>query len=665
MGRPLIVARELTKTYDTGSVEVHALKGVSFTLQKGEFVAVMGPSGSGKSTFLNLLGCLDRPTSGTYVLDGTDVSTMNDDQLAGVRSTSIGFVFQGYNLLPRTSAAHNIELPLVYSGERRRDKPSEALLEAVGLPERGSHTPSELSGGEQQRVAIARSLVNAPAIILADEPTGNLDSAMSDEIMDIFLALNRAGITILMVTHEESVAAYARRLVKFKDGVIVTDEPVRDPRCGNPNTRVDVERIRAVTARGEKKRRGVLSPGELWENVRSAARSLLQNKMRAVLTILGILIGVGAVIAMVSVGQGATAGVTQRIQGLGSNFLTVMPGSANVGGVRQGFGSVSTLTIDDAAAIKASLSDLAGVEPESNSRQQLKYLKSNWQTSLVGTSADYPVVRNWNVASGSFFTDEDNRGKRNVVVLGQDVVTNLFAGEDPVGRIVKINGAGFRVIGVLEKKGAGGGYFSQDDTALIPINTMYARFRHQRDVRSIGMTAVDKDHIEQVKADVTALLQTRHRIQEGAASDFTIVTQQDVLQTVQGVSQIMTLLLGAIGGISLLVGGIGIMNIMLVSVTERTREIGIRKALGARRRDIMSQFLVEAIILSGLGGLLGWGLGAAAAQVIAKFGKMTVVLTMGTVGLAIGFSIAVGLFFGIYPARKASRMDPIQALHFE
>ena len=666
MARPLIVTRELIKTYDTGSVEVHALKGVSFTLQEGEFVAVMGPSGSGKSTFLNLLGCLDHPTSGSYVLDGTDVSTMSDDQLAAVRSRSIGFVFQGYNLLARTSAAHNIELPLVYSGERRRDRPSRALLEAVGLPERGGHTPNELSGGEQQRVAIARSLVNAPSIILADEPTGNLDSAMSDEIMDIFLALNRAGITILMVTHEESVAAYARRLVKFKDGVIVSDEPVNDRRPGSAGgPRIDVARIRTVTARSSTKRRGVLSPGELWENIRSAARSLLQNKMRAALTILGILIGVGAVIAMVSVGQGATAGVTQRIQGLGSNFLTVMPGSANVGGVRQGFGSVSTLTIDDAAAIKAGVAGIAGVEPEANSRQQLKYQKNNWQTSLVGTSADYPVVRNWDVSSGAFFTEEDNRAKRNVVVLGQDVVTNLFADEDPVGRVVKISGASFRVIGVLTKKGAGGGYFSQDDTALIPINTMYARFRHQRDVRSIGMTAVDKDHIEQVKADVTALLQSRHRIQEGAAADFSIVTQQDVLQTVQGVSQIMTLLLGSIGGISLLVGGIGIMNIMLVSVTERTREIGIRKALGARRRDIMSQFLVEAIILSGLGGFLGWGLGAVAGQLIAKFGKMTVVLTMGTVGLALGFSIAVGLFFGIYPARKASRMDPIQALHFE
>jgi macrolide transport system ATP-binding/permease protein len=664
MGRPLIVTSNLTRTYRTGSVEVHALRGVSVTLEEGEFVAVMGPSGSGKSTFLNLLGCLDHPTSGSYVLDGVDVSTMTDDQLASVRSRSIGFVFQGFNLLPRTSAAHNIELPLVYTGERRRDMPSRALLEAVGLPARGSHTPNELSGGEQQRVAIARSLVNAPAIILADEPTGNLDSMMSDEIMDIFLSLNRAGITILMVTHEESVAAYARRLVKFKDGSIVSDEPIRRRREGNGGG-IDVDRIRSVTARGPRKRRGVLSPGELWENVRSAARSLLQNKMRAVLTILGILIGVGAVIAMVSVGQGATAGVTQRIQGLGSNFLTVTPGSANVGGVRQGFGSVSTLTIDDAAAIKAGVAGITGVEPEMNSRQQLKYRSNNWLTSVVGTTADYTGVRNWQVDSGSFFTEEDNRGRRNVVVLGQDVVTNLFGDEDPVGRVVKIAGANFRVVGVLEKKGAGGGFFSQDDTALIPILTMYARFRHQKDVRSIGMTAADKDAIEGVKADVTALLHERHRIQEGAADDFSIVTQQDVLATVQGVSQIMTLLLGAIGGISLLVGGIGIMNIMLVSVTERTREIGIRKALGARRRDIMAQFLIEAIILSGTGGLLGWGLGALSAGLISTLGKMSVSITVGTVGLAIGFSIAVGLFFGIYPARKASRMDPIQALHFE
>jgi len=664
MGRPLIVTENLTKTYELGTVEVQALKGVSVTLEQGEFVAVMGPSGSGKSTFLNLLGCLDHPTAGRYILDGTDVSTMSDDQLAAVRSKSIGFVFQGFNLLARTNAQRNIELPLVYTGERHRGKPAHMLLEAVGLPERWNHTPNELSGGEQQRVAIARALINSPAIILADEPTGNLDSRTSDEIMDIFLSLNRAGITILMVTHEESVARYAKRLIHFKDGAVVSDEPIPHPADMNGRG-IDVEKIRRSAPTGNGRRRGVFSPGELWENIRSAARSLLQNKMRAVLTILGILIGVGAVIAMVSIGQGATAGVTQRIQGLGSNYLTISPGSTNTGGFREGFGSAATLTIDDATAIKASIPNIIGVEPENNARQQLRYKKNNWQTSLTGTTADYPIVRNWNVSSGSFFTEEDDRAKRNVVVLGQDVVTNLFGDEDPISKTVKIGSANFKVVGVLEKKGSGGGFFSEDDTALIPINTMYVRFRHQKSVRSIGVTAVDEKHLEQVKADITALLQQRHKIQEGKNDDFSIVSQQDILQTVQGVSQILTLLLGAIGGISLLVGGIGIMNIMLVSVTERTREIGIRKALGARRRDIMAQFLVEAIILSGLGGLLGWGFGALAAQLISRFGNMAVALTMGTVGLAIGFSIAVGLFFGIYPARKASRMDPIQALHFE
>jgi macrolide transport system ATP-binding/permease protein len=665
MARALIVTENLAKTYDTGTVEVPALRGVSFRLEEGEFVAVMGPSGSGKSTFLNLLGCLDHPSGGTYVLDGTDVSTMDDDELAAVRSRSIGFVFQGFNLLSRTSAELNIELPLIYTGERHRATPARALLEAVGLPKRGSHTPSELSGGEQQRVAIARSLVNSPALILADEPTGNLDSRMSDEIMDIFLSLNKAGITILMVTHEESVAAYAKRLVTFKDGLIVSDVPVEHPKPMN-GAGIDVEKIRQVTARAASRRRSILSPGELWENVRSAARSLLQNKMRAVLTILGILIGVGAVIAMVSVGQGATAGVTQRIQGLGSNFLTITPGSASTGGMRQGFGSVVTLTMDDATAIKQNVADIIGVEPENNDRRQMKYKKANWQTSLTGTSADYPVVRGWDCSDGAFFTEEDVRAKRNVVVLGQDVVDNLFGdSEDPLGKMVKIGTASFKVVGVLERKGSSGGFFSQDDTAIIPITTMYVRFRHRKDVRSIGVTTVDAESIERVKADITDLLRLRHKLNDSTDSDFSIVSQQDILETVQGVSQIMTLLLGAIGGISLLVGGIGIMNIMLVSVTERTREIGIRKALGARRRDIMAQFLVEAIILSGLGGLLGWGLGALASQLISKFGNMTVVLTMGTVGVALGFSLAVGLFFGIYPARKASRMDPIQALHFE
>ena len=660
---PLIAVENLCKTYKTGKVEVEALRGVTLSLGRGEFVAVMGPSGSGKSTFLNLLGCLDHPSSGRYILDGTDVSTMSDDELAAVRSRSIGFVFQGFNLLARTNAEHNIELPLIYTGERQRSERTRALLAAVGLPERWSHSPNELSGGEQQRVAIARALVNSPAIILADEPTGNLDSRTSEEIMDIFRGLNEAGITILMVTHEQDIAAYAKRLIRFKDGRVVADKTISKPRGGNGRS-VDAGLLERARPGTDGRRRSIFSPGELWENLRSASRSLWQNRMRAVLTVLGILIGVGAVIAMVSVGQGATAGVQKSIEGLGSNLLTVMPGSASVGGVRQGFGSVTSLTFEDAEAIKAQVDSTTGVEPEMMSRQQVKYRKNNWTTSIVGTTPDYPLVRNWPLAEGSFFTSEDYRGRRSVAVLGQDVAANLFGEEDPIGRTVNIGGASFRVIGVLSQRG-GGGFFSQDDTVLIPLLTHYARFRHQKDVRSIGVAVTDKALIENVKADIESLLRTRHKIADRAASDFTIVSQADVLQTVQGVSAMMTLLLGSIAGISLLVGGIGIMNIMLVSVTERTREIGIRKALGARRRDILAQFLTEAIILSGAGGLAGWALGWVAANLISVLGKMTVVISLGTVGLALGFALAVGLFFGIYPARKASRMDPIQALHFE
>jgi macrolide transport system ATP-binding/permease protein len=662
-GRALIEVEELTKTYRTGKVEVHALRGVSLRLEQGEFVAVMGPSGSGKSTFLNLLGCLDHPTSGRYLLGGADVSRMSDDELAAVRSRSIGFVFQGFNLLARTTAEHNIELPLIYTGERRQDKPSDALLRAVGMPDRASHKPNELSGGEQQRVAIARALVNSPAIILADEPTGNLDSRTSAEIMDIFLSLNRAGITILLVTHEEDIAAYARRVIRFKDGMVVSDEPVGKPQ-GMNGKGMDVAALRRQASAPKLRRRSVFDPGELLENLRSAGRSLWQNRMRAFLTVLGILIGVGAVIAMVSVGQGATVGVQKSIEGLGSNLLTVLPGSANVGGVRQGFGSMSTLTFEDAEAIKARVGFIAGVAPEMTTRQQVKFRKNNWNTSVVGTTPDYPLVHNWPLAEGVFFTSEDYRGRRSVAVLGQDIVTTLFGGEDPLGKAVNVGGASFRVIGVLQQKG-GGGFFSQDDIVLVPLTTSYARFRHEKDVRSIAVGVEGKSDMDTVKADMEALLRSRHKIAPGATSDFTIVSQADILKTVQGVSAILTLMLGSIAGISLLVGGIGIMNIMLVSVTERTREIGIRKALGARRRDILAQFLTEAIILSGAGGLFGWALGSLAANLISVLGKITVVITAGTVGLALGFSLAVGLFFGIYPARKASKMDPIQALHFE
>jgi len=373
------------------------------------------------------------------------------------------------------------------------------------------------------------------------------------------------------------------------------------------------------------------------------------------------------VIAMVSVGQGSTASIQNRIQGLGSNLLTIMAGSINSrGGIRQGFGSATTLTYDDADAIREKIDGLAGVAPEMESRVQARYLGNTWTTSVVGTTADYATVHTWNVSSGAFFTEDDNKSKRTVAVLGVDVVTNLFGeGADPLGKVVKLGPVSFKVVGVLEQKGTGGSFFSQDNTILVPILTAQARFTGRKVIRSMAVSVAEKDQMNAVKADLSTLLRERHEIAaDGSADDFTITSQEDILKTVQGVSQTMTLLLASIAGISLLVGGIGIMNIMLVSVTERTREIGIRKALGARRRDILAQFLTEAVILSGIGGVLGWALGWGVSRIISSLGTTTVIAP-ATVILALGFSVAVGVFFGIYPANKASRMDPIQALHFE
>ena len=445
----------------------------------------------------------------------------------------------------------------------------------------------------------------------------------------------------------------------------MSDEPIAT-RHEEAGTRVDLSDLRARVGAKHAKRRSIFSPRELWENVRSALRSLWQNRMRAVLTALGILIGVGAVIAMVSVGQGSTSQIQNRIQGLGSNLLTISAGSVSSGGVRQGFGSASTLTYDDAIAIKTDIAGITGVSPEMNARVQARFLKNTWNTSVVGTTEDYPTVRNWPAASGAFFTEEDNRNKRTVAVLGQDVVTNLFGeGADPIGKVIKLGPVSFKVVGVLERKGTGGSFFSQDDTIIVPILTAQARFTGQRQIRSVAVSVDSKDAMASAKADIQVMLRERHKLAaDGSADDFTITSQEDILKTIQGVSQTMTLLLASIAGISLLVGGIGIMNIMLVSVTERTREIGIRKALGARRRDVLAQFLTEAIILSGIGGLLGWALGWGASRVISSLGTTTVVAP-ATVILAFGFSVAVGVFFGIYPANKASRMDPIQALRFE
>ncbi len=658
MNDEIVRVENLNRIYRLGHEEVHAIRDVNLTVRKGEFVAIMGPSGSGKSTFLNQLGCLDRPTSGRYILAGTDVSRLNDDELAAIRGRTIGFVFQRFNLLARTTAIDNVELPLLYQGGSRGSIRARRLLETFGLPERAEHRPQELSGGEQQRVAFARALVNAPSVILADEPTGNLDSQRSEEIMQLLCDLNRSGMTIILITHEEDIARYAARIVRFRDGEVVSDEPVLD-RTVPPAGEIDLPSTEgAPIVGGGRLGARIATTGEY---VASAVRSLLQNRLRAGLTMLGILIGVAAVIALVSIGQGAEASVRAQIEGLGTNLITVVPDTSRT----RGSGPTGEqLTWQHAQLLRDSIPGLVGVAPEVSQRTQVRFERESRAFNVIGTTGAYPAMRNWEVAEGWFFSEGDVDARAHVAVLGARVADDLFPYRGALGQRVRIGHTTYEVVGVMTERG-GFGFQSNDNAVFVPITTAIRRLTGSEQVRSIAAQVGDRAVMEQTRGDIATVLRADIGVRGDGSDVFSIMTQDDVLSTMQSVTGTLTMLLASIAAISLLVGGIGIMNIMLVSVSERTREIGIRKAIGARRRDVMVQFLSEAMILAALGGLLGWLAGTGAARLVAGLMDVAGVISLETVVVAIGFSTLVGVFFGWYPARKASGLDPIEALRYE
>jgi len=650
----MIALSNVHKTYRMGDVEVQALRGVSLTIEPGEFVAIMGPSGSGKSTLMHVLGLLDVPDGGRYRLNGRDVGQLSDDELAILRAHVIGFVFQQFNLLPRTTALENVSLPLLYSAHAIRNGHAQTLLKDVGLGERHTHKPNQLSGGQQQRVAIARALINHPQVILADEPTGNLDSVSAEEIMALLRALNERGITVILVTHEPDIARHAQRIIRMKDGVVQSDERMR------PATRAAV--LPQPVASTEPTKRVTLS--ELKAHVRQAVRALLANRVRTALSMLGILIGVAAVVAMLALGSGAQQSIESRLASMGSNLLVVRPGSRQIRGVALEAGAVTRLTLEDARQIRESIPTVTKVAPSVNGRGQVSFANKNWNTQIHGATPDYATMRASVPIVGRFFTEGEERMRARLAVLGQTVVAELFGEANPVGETITINRVPFQVIGVLPPKGATT-WRDQDDVVVIPLSTAMRRLLGKDYADSIDVEVTEASQLEATEEAISELMVRRHRLPPSRQDTFDIRNMAELQAALSETNRTMAWLLASIAAISLLVGGIGIMNIMLVSVTERTREIGLRKAVGARRRDILAQFLIEAMVVSLAGGLAGSVLGWSITLAMATLAGWATALSVWSTLLAVGFSAGVGVIFGLWPAQKAASLNPIDALRYE
>ncbi|WP_411817573.1 MacB family efflux pump subunit [Hyphococcus sp. DH-69] len=641
----LITLENVTRVYGSGAAEVRALDGVNLTVNAGEFVAIVGQSGSGKSTLMNILGCLDRPTSGAYHVRGTDVSNLSPDQLAGLRRETFGFVFQRYNLLATASAAENVEIPAIYAGLDRTARQSRALdlLDKLGIGDRGHHKPNELSGGQQQRVAVARALMNDAEIILADEPTGALDSGSSEELLRLLEDMHAAGRTIILITHDQSVAKRAKRVVEIKDGRIVSDSGATT----SAEERAPYERVSGENS--------------LWmqflEAVKMAFRSLHANLFRTSLTLLGVVIGVSAVVAMLAIGEGSQKQVVSSIETMGANLLFVRPGAP---GTRMRGNAIATLTVEDAEYLEE-LDNVIAAVPGRTSRETLRAGEVDYQTTVEGATPDWVVAKNWPMAHGTFYSEEDETRRAAVVVLGATVAESLFGDQaSAVGQYLFIGSTPFEVGGVLAAKGATAWGQDMDDIALVPLSTGMMRIFGRNYLNSITIAVEDAKKIGETEAAAEALLLTRH----GGVLDFNLRNTASILESVRETQNAFSMLLGSVAAISLIVGGIGVMNIMLVSVSERTREIGVRMATGARRSDIMMQFNTEALVVGGLGGLLGVLIGLGVSIALGASG-MSIAITPTPAILAFSSALAIGLIFGFMPARKAARLDPVIALASE
>jgi macrolide transport system ATP-binding/permease protein len=647
MADALLELHGVSRAYRSAAGEVVVLKDVSLRIAAGEFIAIIGPSGSGKSTLMNILGCLDRPTEGSYRVHGAATEQMSPDELAHLRREHFGFIFQRYNLMENLSATENVALPAVYAGVEADARTTRArlLLETLGLGERTANRPSQLSGGQQQRVSIARSLMNGGAIVLADEPTGALDHASGRQVMAELKRLHAQGHTVILVTHDAAIAAHASRVIEIADGRVVSDHGTGDPAVARKA--VGPERSTEPGA----ERRARLDATR--EAARMAVRSMLAHRLRTLLTMLGIIIGVAAVVTVVALGKGAQAQVESQINELGASTLEIFPGT-DFGDPRSA--EIETLVVGDADHL-AALSYVDSVSPNLSSSVAALQGNRRANTQVLGVGADLPRVRGLRLKAGRFFTDAEVDAHRAVAVLDQKAAKALFNG-NPIGGTVLLGGMPVDVIGVVGASAFAGG---ATPTVYVPYTSAASRLLGSQRLESITVRVRDDVSTRAAEASLGAELQRLH-----GRRDFFIYNSDQIRKAVMKSSQTMAALVSAIAAVALVVGGVGVMNIMLVSVKERVREIGVRLAVGARRGDILRQFLIEAVLICLFGGVLGvlFALAVGALSSLLSLG-VPFLFTPGPVLAALACSSAIGLGFGYFPARNAAQLDPIQALAAE
>ena len=640
----LIECNNINRYFGSGENRVHVLKNISLNIEKGDFVAIIGQSGSGKSTLMNILGCLDTASSGSYRVEGTETSAMSADELAGLRRKRFGFIFQRYNLLSAINARDNVALPAVYAGIEHDERVARAnqLLDDFGLAGKEDNKPNELSGGQQQRVSIARALMNGGEIILADEPTGALDTESGANVMQIIHDLHAQGHTVILVTHDPGIAANANRVIEIRDGEIIADS--------SKNTEIRPSKVKSI----QEQVSWSFYKDQFMESFRMSVQAILAHKMRSLLTMLGIIIGIASVVSVVALGRGSQEKILADINSMGTNTISIYPGKG-FGDRRSG--RIKTLTVDDANVIGRQ-SYVESATPLTSSNGTLTYRNTDLSAQLYGAGAQYFDVRGIKLKAGRFYDRADVAESAQVVVIDDNTQKQLFpAGTDPLGKTILFNKRPLNVIGITETDTSGFG--SSDQLQMwAPYTTVMQQITGERYISSITVKVKDNVSSQVAEKSLKDLLISRH-----GTEDFFMRNTDSIKQTVESATSTMTLLISCIALISLVVGGIGVMNIMLVSVTERTKEIGVRMAIGARQSNILQQFLIEAVLICLIGGLVG---------VLLSY-LISVVFNMLVTSFAMSFSVAsiiaavacstiIGVVFGFMPAKRASQLNPIDAL---